>query len=193
MFDPENERERFVLKGTGSISSRGKITTGYLCITAVSTALVCVATMVVQIPIPLGYAHLGDSFIWLAAYLFDWKAGMFAGGVGSALADLLSGYPQWVLPTLIIKAVQGFLAAGLVRGKKGERKLFSVRTLAGIVLSMSEMVMGYVIGGAILAGSFASGLASAPGLLLKGILNCIVFYAAAAALKKAGAIKETEV
>ena len=35
------------------------ITVTQMCITAVFMALTCVATMVVQIPIPLGYAHLG--------------------------------------------------------------------------------------------------------------------------------------
>ena len=33
------------------------ITVTQMCITAVFMALTCVATMVVQIPIPLGYAH----------------------------------------------------------------------------------------------------------------------------------------
>ena len=47
-----------------------------------------------------------------------------------------------------------------------------------------------MIGGAILAGSFAAGLASAPGLILKGILNIVVFYVAALALEKSGATKK---
>ena len=34
------------------------ITVTQMCVTAVFMALTCVATMVVQIPIPLGYAHL---------------------------------------------------------------------------------------------------------------------------------------
>lgn len=34
-----------------------------ICITAVFIALVYIATALIQIPIPLGYANLGDSII----------------------------------------------------------------------------------------------------------------------------------
>ena len=40
-----------------------------LCVTAVMTALVFLATFVPRIPIPLGYAHLGDAVIFLLALL----------------------------------------------------------------------------------------------------------------------------
>ncbi|MEI3175535.1 MAG: ECF transporter S component [Lachnospiraceae bacterium] len=76
------------MEQTAKTHTNEKNTALFICMTALATALVCVATMVVQIPIPLGYAHLGDSCILLAAYLFGWKIGLFAGGVGSALADL---------------------------------------------------------------------------------------------------------
>ncbi|MDD3165282.1 MAG: ECF transporter S component, partial [Oscillospiraceae bacterium] len=39
-----------------------------LCAAAVAGALVCLATMVIQIPIPLGYAHLGDCLILVSAW-----------------------------------------------------------------------------------------------------------------------------
>ena len=70
-------------------------------------ALVCISTMAIQIPIPLGYCHLGNCMILLISFLFPWQTGLLAGGVGSALADLLTGFPQWILPTLIIKKYHG--------------------------------------------------------------------------------------
>ncbi len=55
-----------------SIKKEGfHITVTQMCITAVFMALTCVATMVVQIPIPLGYAHLGDSVILICAFSSD--------------------------------------------------------------------------------------------------------------------------
>jgi len=63
------------------------------CMTAVCMALTCIATMLIQIPIPLGYAHLGDSVILITAYLFGPVVGALAGGIGSAMADILTGYP----------------------------------------------------------------------------------------------------
>ena len=66
------------------------ITVTQMCITAVFMALTCVATMVVQIPIPLGYAHLGDSVILICAFFFGPVVGALAGGIGSAMADILT-------------------------------------------------------------------------------------------------------
>ncbi len=170
-----------------------KSTAAWICTTALAAALICAATMIVQIPIPLGYAHLGDSCILLAAYLFGWKTGLLAGGIGSAMADLLTGYSQWVIPTLIIKSIQGALMAKLCRNQHGETRVISVRTGAASVTAILEMAAGYVAGGAILAGSMTAGLASAPGLLLKGLLNIAVFYVVSLALEKAGATKNTGV
>ena len=53
------------------------INVAQMCVTAVLMALTCVATMVVQIPIPLGYAHLGDSVILISAYFFGPVVGIF--------------------------------------------------------------------------------------------------------------------
>lgn len=71
-------------------------------------ALVFIATCI-KIPIPFtqGYIHAGDSMIFMAAILLGWKHGAVAGGLGSALADVLGGYAHWALPTLVIKAIMG--------------------------------------------------------------------------------------
>lgn len=63
-----------------------------LAVDALAIALVCVSTMVIQIPIPLGYMHLGNCCILLVSVYFGNMTGMLAGGIGSCLADLLSGY-----------------------------------------------------------------------------------------------------
>ena len=76
-----------------SIKKEGfHITVTQMCITAVFMALTCVATMMVQIPIPLGYAHLGDSVILICAFFFGPVVGALAGGIGSAMADILTGF-----------------------------------------------------------------------------------------------------
>ncbi len=157
----------------------------FLCRTAVCTAVICGATMVIQIPIPLGYAHLGDSCILLVSLLFGWKTGAVAAGMGSALADILTGYPQWAVFTLVIKGIQGGMAGKLCHG----RKTMSGMTAVGVSAAILEMAAGYAAGGAILSGSLAAGIASLPGLLLKGLLNLVIFYAAALILEKSGVYK----
>ncbi len=154
------------------------ITVTQMCITAVFMALTCVATMVVQIPIPLGYAHLGDSVILICAFFFGPVVGALAGGIGSAMADILTGFAVWAVPTLIIKTIMPIIACaifGNMKSKFDRCKVISVKGIVGAVVTLLFMTLGYVVFGAIIAGSFAAGLASAPGLLLKSVVNMVVY------------------
>ena len=89
-------------------------------VTALFAALICLATMLVQIPIPAtgGYANLGDGVILIAAFLIQPWSAVIAAGVGSAMADAFSGYVAFVPGTLVIKAVVALIAALLFRKKK---------------------------------------------------------------------------
>ena len=114
-------------------------------LTALFIAVVCVATMVVRIPIPQtnGYMNLGDSMVLLAAVVFGpWQAFM-VGGVGSALADLFGGYPQWALWTLIIKGIEALLAGTLLRLLKISSLRVSVPQILVFILATAWMVLGY--------------------------------------------------
>lgn len=168
-----------------------------MCTTAVFTALTCAVTMIIRIPIPLGYAQLGNCIILLGTFLFGPFVGAAAGGAGSALADLLGGYPIWCLPTLLIKSIFPLIMWFFIKGKRTKihshinpvTSLSSVRTFIGVFLSMAFMVIGYTLSGALLYGSMEAGLASAPGLIAEGIANGLAFYALAFLLMKSGITK----
>ena len=76
------------------------------------SALVLLATWQLKVPLPVGYIHLGDGVIFLSAMLLGNYAALIA-GVGSALSDLLAGWPQYIAATFVIKALMGLLAASL--------------------------------------------------------------------------------
>ena len=61
---------------------------------AVFTALICVLTMFPQIymPVTRGYVNLGDCLVLAAAWLLGAKYGGIAVALGSALADIITGY-----------------------------------------------------------------------------------------------------
>lgn len=93
------------------------------------TALVFVSTAIIpQIPIPFteGYIHTGDSMIFVTSIFLGWKYGVFAGGIGSAMADLFLGYAHWALPTLIIKSIMGAIV-GLMAQEVKDVKLKKIR------------------------------------------------------------------
>ena len=65
-----------------------------LVISALMASMVCVATIVIKIPIPAtgGYINLGDCIVLLSGVVLGPLYGGLAAGLGSALADLLGGY-----------------------------------------------------------------------------------------------------
>jgi uncharacterized membrane protein len=108
-------------------------------------ALVCVVTMTVKVPSPLnGYINLGDCIILLSGWLLPPVYGFLAAGVGSALADLFSGYVLYAPATLIIKgamAVIFFFCFKLMRKKLGS----FVSMIIGGVLAEVFMILGYYV------------------------------------------------
>lgn len=149
-------------------------------LTAIFIALVYVATLIIQIPIPgtNGYVNLGDSFILLAGYFFGPIIGAIAGGFGSALTDLTTGYGLWAPFTLVIKGIIGFLI-GYLKDKK-----INVYLLA--IIAEIWMVVGYFAGGTILTGSYAAALGSIPANSIQGVIGIVLFVIMKKALEKIG-------
>lgn len=112
-------------------------------ISGIMIALVFVLTFAIKVPVPFtrGYVHLGDSMIFISAILFGRRVGALAGGLGSALADLVGGYAYWAIPTLIIKSVMGALVGWIsdsYRNKySGKKELTIFLSSIGIWLAFS--------------------------------------------------------
>lgn len=140
---------------------------------AIMSALVFIATFIPKIPIPLGYAHLGDAAIFLIIFVCGRKIGILSGMIGSAFADLLIGFPIWILPTILIKAVEAEIFF-----KLRNRNIFF-----GLILASLFMTVGYTIFGAILYESLAAGITSTPGLLIKSAVNIFVAVIIISAIK----------
>lgn len=159
---------------------------------ALGIALVFVSTRVIQIPIPLGYAHLGNAMILLVAILLGPKAGALAGGLGSALADLTS-FPAWTIPTLIIKTLMGWICGKIAwKGSRPDRhfnRIGSFSVFLAAAISTMEMIAGYVIAGAVMYGSWETGALQTPGLTAEGFIGILAFYLLANLLVKTGVLK----
>ena len=110
-----------------------------LSLMAVMSALVAVGTLVIRIPNPMGgYFNLGDVMIFVAALTFNPLIGGVAGGLGSAIADII-GFPFFALPTLVIKGLEG-LVASMITNKKNV-----YRDVLAVVVAGAEMVIGYFL------------------------------------------------
>lgn len=143
-------------------------------ITALFAALACVATMSVRIPTPgtNGYIHPGDAIVILSGVILGPVYGLVAGGIGSAMADLLGGYFVYVPITFAIKGLIAVLA-GLIYKKLG--KSSKSRYAAVILGGITDIVLvagGYFVCEYFLYG--ASAAASIPANIIQGVGGLII-------------------
>lgn len=149
--------------------------------TAMLTAMVCVATMLIRIPTMVGYTNLGDGFILLSAFLFGPFYGAVAGGIGSMLADILSGYAFYAPATLVIKGLIAVIAALLWKAmrKRGGDKVWK-KILASLVAEL-WMAAGYWTFETLFLGEAKAALASIPNNIAQGlvgvVLGMVLYYA----------------
>ena len=145
--------------------------TKLLVLNGLMIALVCMATMVIQIPIPMteGYVNIGDSIIFVTSILFGPISGMIAGGFGSALADILTGYSHWALFTLLIKGFEGYIVGIIVR-----KNTNLINNILATSLGVIVMVSGYLLAGTFLQGSFIVALGSVSSNMIQGIVSIII-------------------
>lgn len=158
------------------------MTTKNLCLASVFAALVFIVTRFLQISIPLGYFNVGNCVILLFCYIMPCPYGILIGSIGSALADLTS-FPEWTVPTLIIKALMPLLfyfISNIIR--KGE--FFKYIIAASI--SMLIPFAGYTFAGALMYGSLETGLLQIPGLAIEYAANLVLFSVLLVGAKKAG-------
>ena len=147
--------------------------------TAVMMALTCVLTMAVRIPSPTkGYINLGDCAVLLSGWLLGPVYGAIAGGFGSALADLLSGYPLYIPGTLLIKAsmalIVSLVPAFPFKGRKTHPRFAMI---VGAVFAESVMVLGYYLyAAAIIGKGFVPALASVSGNMVQGIAGAAGYW-----------------
>ncbi|EFR40092.1 MULTISPECIES: ECF transporter S component [Selenomonas] len=148
-----------------SFSTREIVFTGLM------TALVFIATFVPHIPIPLGYAHLGDAVIFLLALLVPRRPALIAACLGSALADLLGGFALWAVPTIVIKYG---MAEIVYRIAPQGRAIGQGRIVTALLLSSLWMAFAYTLVGAVLYDGLIAALTSTPGLIVEGIVNSVI-------------------
>lgn len=138
---------------------------------ALMAAMTCIVTMILPIKIPYGnggYIHPGDAFVLLSGIILGPLYGGFAAGIGSLMADLLNGYPQYAIATLLIKFLAALIGGYSYRQiRKGSVILAGV--LGGIIVTL-----GYFAYDSFLYGSVGAGLAGVPFNLLQNVMGIIL-------------------
>lgn len=144
-------------------------------LTALFAALVCVATMFIRIPSPTGgYLNLGDGIVLLSACMLGPVYGTAAAGLGSMLADLLSGFPLYAGGTLVIKSLSALAACLLFRKLSGRVEGIVPRVILSGACGEIVMVLGYFVYSATLLSYGPGAAAEIPGNLAQGAAGVAV-------------------
>lgn len=138
---------------------------------ALMIALTTVFTLLIRVPVPAtqGYVNLSAVAVTFAGLAFGPWVGLAAGGVGAALADLLGGYVQFSLLSLVAHGLEGLLIGFFGRGR---------RSAPGMVLAWLPgalgMIAGYLIGEGLFLTGWPAALAEIPLNAFQALLGALV-------------------
>lgn len=161
-------------------------------IAAMMTALTTLATMFFKIPIGLGYIHLGDAFVILAALMLPRKYACFAAGIGAAIADIIGGFAIWAPWTLAAKAIAVLLITSIAFPERklhsnstsgnsnNDIRILSGRTISAFAVAAIWSAAIYYIAEGVIYGNWQVPLAGIPFNLFQVVVGAVI----ASALKK---------
>ena len=155
-----------------------------MALTAMFAALVTVATAFIKIPAPLGYAHSGDAVVYLAACVLPAPFGFIAASLGGALADLLSGYAVWAIPTapfIALNVLPFFLLRRHLQRAHKDNRIVRPLTLLMLLPTSIVTVGGYFVANMLLY-DLGAAWAETPFNLIQAAVAAVMFIILAASL-----------
>ena len=138
--------------------------TSKIALVSILAALSVVLGYIVKIPTQTGILTLLDAGIFFTAFYYGRREGAIVGGLGGFLIDLISGYPHWMIFSLIFHGSQGYFA-----GFKGKWQWL------GLVLASLVMVAGYAFATAWMKG-WGQALADVPHNLVQNFVGMLVGF-----------------
>lgn len=144
-------------------------------------AMTALLTATLHIPVGNGYIHCGDAVIYLSAAVLPLPYAVGASAIGGMMADLLSGYPMYALPTFLIKGLLALTFSLIGGGRK-----LNLRRVMGLAACAIVTVVGYWITAVLLYGGWAAQfVGTVPGNLVQAAGSGIVYSVVALAMERA--------
>lgn len=137
-----------------------------LVMSALMTAVVLATTLFTKIDMSIGYINLGDFVIMMISCIAPFKIAMIAAGLGSALADVLLGYPVYFFFSLIIKMCEVVIIHYLMK-----HKVFKKWNIVPFVCAGVFMALAYGGANAMIYGDFNTIFASVLSDLPQGLVS----------------------
>lgn len=168
-----------------TLSSRATNKTQALVINALFVALTLVATMFINLKLPIagngGLIHLGNVPLFIAAFVFGRRTGAIAGAFGMGLFDLISGWTIWAPFTFIIVGAMGYVAGLIGEKVPGKRAVvYSIAVIAALLIK----IVGYYFAEVVLYSNWIAPFGSIPGNVLQVVFAGLVVVPLVARIKK---------
>lgn len=173
-------------------SSYSRKKTFNLILTAMLIALVFVATLLLNIKLPItangGLVHLGTAMLFIASILFGPKKAALAGAVGMGLFDLVMGWTLWAPFTIVARGQQGYIVGRIAwsNGRNGTSVAFN---LLATIISIPVMLAVYYLCEGVLYSNWIAPVASIPGNIVQNVVGILVAIPVCIALKKVSFFK----
>lgn len=168
-------------------TSYSQVRTFDLIITSMLIALVFVATVLLNIKLPItangGLVHLGTAVLFISSILFGPKKGAIAGAVGMGLFDLVGPWILWTPITFLARGLQGYIV-GKIAWSKGRNGSSLALNLIGTIVSIPFMLGIYYLGEAIIFKSWIIPAASIPGNIVQNVVGLCIAIPVCVVLKK---------
>ncbi|SDN87217.1 Uncharacterized membrane protein [Psychrobacillus sp. OK028] len=168
-------------------TSYSQVRTFDLIITSMLIALVFVATVLLNIKLPItangGLVHLGTAVLFMSSILFGPKKGAIAGAVGMGLFDLVGPWILWTPITVLARGLQGYIV-GKIAWSKGRNGSSLALNIIATIVSIPFMLGIYYLGEAIIFKSWIVPAASIPGNIVQNVVGLCVAIPVCVVLKK---------
>lgn len=130
--------------------------------------------MIIKFPSPLkGYLNIGDCIVLLCGWMLSPAYGFLAAGLGSGLADVLSGYIIYAPATFVIKGLMALIACYVFKAmRKAIGNNLPGRIISGLLAEIM-MVLGYYVFEGFMYGFVASAV-NIPANAIQGIVGLIL-------------------
>lgn len=161
-------------------------------LSALFAAMCFIGTYIIQVPIPAtgGYINLGDGFVLVSGWLLGPVYGSLAAGIGSALADLIAGYPIYIPATFLIKAFVALIAHYFFKFcSKIIKKYNIVSRIISSIIAEIAMIGGYFLYETVLYG-VGGALGAVLGNSIQAVSAVIVAPILISAIEWNGALKK---
>jgi uncharacterized membrane protein len=175
------------------MNNKRKFTTRDLIAVGVLAALCTIATFL-KIPLGTGsMVHLGSGAIFSIGIVFGGVYAGMAGGIGSALFDLLLGFSPYTIWSFVIKGIAGLIVGTVAKGLWPEttakeatisNTTLFVKAALGCVLAAAWTLGGYMLAWWKINDSLTIAIANIPASLLTSGVGFLIAMLIAPKLRK---------